>query len=112
METGVSNGVLDKKGTYSLDTIAKIISTYSDINLKWLLTGQGYMTENFPLSDIPDTSSGNENNYDKVMLNLSILNIELAKSNTELILSNKKLLDIVSELSNRNADAPDNRRRI
>jgi hypothetical protein len=98
LETGISNGVLDKKGTYSLDTIEKIITTYSDINLKWLLTGKGKMMENFSLTDIPDTFSDNENNYSKVMLNLSILNIELAKSNTELALSNKKLLDMVRSL--------------
>ena len=92
-ETGVSNGVLDKKGTYSLDTIEKIISTYSDINLEWLLTGNGFMTGNFSKSDTPNSFPGNQNNADKVMFNLSVLMVELAKSNTELITSHQKLLE-------------------
>jgi hypothetical protein len=95
LETGISNGVLDKKGTYSLDTIEKIITTYDDINLEWLLTGNGFMTEKFPKAEKPDTFPEYQDNYSKVMLNLSILNIELAKSNTDLILSNKKLLEMV-----------------
>jgi hypothetical protein len=95
LETGVSNGVLDKKGGYSLDTIEKIISTYSDINLIWLLTGKGAMTG--PVLEQPDTSPGNKNNDTQVMLNLSIVNVELAKSNTELVLSNKKLLEMLAD---------------
>jgi hypothetical protein len=95
LETGVSNGVLDKKGTYSLDTIEKIITTYPDINIEWLLTGNGYMTGNFLRTDIPDNFPANQDNYSEVLLNLSILNAELAKSNTELILSHQKLLEII-----------------
>lgn len=95
METGVSNGVLDKKGTYSLDTIEKIIATYSDINLEWLLTGHGYMTGNFSRSDLPDSFSGNQDNTGNVILNLSTLTVELAKSNTELIVLHQKLLKLL-----------------
>lgn len=94
-ETGVSNGVLDKKGTYSLDTIEKIISTYSDINLEWLLTGNGLMTGNFSRNDTSNSFPGNQDNSGKIMLNLSALMVELAKSNTELITSHQKLLEII-----------------
>jgi hypothetical protein len=97
LETGISNGVLDKKGAYSLHTIEKIVSTYPDINLEWLLTGNGRMMENFPVTDHPNIFSGNENNHSKAMLNLTILNIELAKLNTELAQSNQKLLEMVRE---------------
>jgi hypothetical protein len=97
IETGVSNGVLDKKGTYSLDTIEKIISTYSDINLEWLLTGNGKMTGNFSGNDLSDIFSVNPDNQGKVMLNLSSLTVELAKSNTALIVSHQKLLKLLDD---------------
>lgn len=43
IETGISNGILDKKSGLSMDTIEKFYSTYPEINPEWLLTGQGPM---------------------------------------------------------------------
>ena len=42
-ETGISNGILDKKSGLSMDTIEKFYSTYPEINPEWLLTGKGEM---------------------------------------------------------------------
>lgn len=43
IETGISNGVLDKKSGLSMETIEKFYSTYPEINPEWLLTGKGNM---------------------------------------------------------------------
>lgn len=52
--TGVGNGILDKKGGITADTIEKIISVYRDINLMWLITGVGEMlTENIKVVSEP-----------------------------------------------------------
>lgn len=40
-ETGLSNGFLDKKGTIGADKCEIIYSKYPDLNLEWLITGQG-----------------------------------------------------------------------
>lgn len=45
-ETGFSNGFLDKPGTIGADKCEKIIYLYSDINLNWLVTGNGEMLKN------------------------------------------------------------------
>lgn len=42
-ETGISNGILDKKSGLSMDTVEKFYSTYPEINPEWLLTGEGEM---------------------------------------------------------------------
>ncbi|ATA94667.1 hypothetical protein CGC54_10155 [Capnocytophaga canimorsus] len=43
METGLSNGILDKKSGLSVDTVEKIYSTFPEISLEWLITGKGEM---------------------------------------------------------------------
>lgn len=40
-ETGLSNGFLDKKGSIGADKCEIIFSHYPDLNLEWLITGQG-----------------------------------------------------------------------
>ncbi|MRJ10477.1 hypothetical protein EDL98_05205 [Ornithobacterium rhinotracheale] len=42
-ETGVSNGVLSQKNGLSEDNLMRFLNFYSDINPKWLLTGEGEM---------------------------------------------------------------------
>lgn len=42
-KTGISNGFLDKKGTIGADKCEIIGSVFSDLNLIWLITGQGNM---------------------------------------------------------------------
>ncbi|MDR3350912.1 MAG: hypothetical protein LBN98_04630 [Prevotellaceae bacterium] len=95
METGVSNGVLDKKGSYSLDTIEKIITVYPEINLEWLLTGDGLMMGNFPTSGVHNSFPACPDTSGKVLLHLSALSTELAQSNTALLRSHGKLLEII-----------------
>lgn len=43
IETGISNGVLDKKSGLSMDTVEKFYSKYPEINPEWILTGKGDM---------------------------------------------------------------------
>ncbi|WP_297628003.1 S24 family peptidase [uncultured Rikenella sp.] len=49
IQTGVSNGTLDKSSGLTLETVEKFYSIYPDINIVWLLTGQGEMLK----SDVP-----------------------------------------------------------
>lgn len=42
--TGISNGVLDKDGGVSEETIQKVLSHFREINPVWLMTGNGEMT--------------------------------------------------------------------
>jgi phage repressor protein C with HTH and peptisase S24 domain len=43
LDTGISNGVLDKESGLTEDNIEKFISTYRDISVEWLITGNGKM---------------------------------------------------------------------
>lgn len=43
IQTGVANGTLDKKSGITGDTISKIYKTYPEINLEWLIAGEGEM---------------------------------------------------------------------
>lgn len=43
IQTGISNGVLDKNSGLSMDTVEKFYSTFPEINPEWLLTGNGEM---------------------------------------------------------------------
>ena len=43
IETGLSNGILDKNSGFSMDTVEKIYYKYPEINLEWLVTGKGEM---------------------------------------------------------------------
>jgi hypothetical protein len=45
IETGVSNGILDKKGGLTLETIEKIYSRFPEINMNWLLFEEGEMVK-------------------------------------------------------------------
>lgn len=51
-ETGISNGVLDKKSGLSMETIEKFYSRYPEINPEWLLTGQGDMIEGIAYKNV------------------------------------------------------------
>ncbi|MBD1420806.1 hypothetical protein [Sphingobacterium chuzhouense] len=46
LDTGLSNGIIGKarrRGSLSQDNIAKILSTYCDLDANWLFTGEGEM---------------------------------------------------------------------
>ncbi len=61
LKTGVSNGVLDKKSSLSMNTVEKIYSTYPELNPEWLITGKGEMIkskqEAFPITTEPNPRS-------------------------------------------------------
>jgi hypothetical protein len=63
-ETGLSNGFLDKKGTIGADKCEIIYSHYPDLNLEWLITGQGEkLKENAKSEDFTDL----ENLFKKII---------------------------------------------
>lgn len=43
VETGISNGVLDKSSGLTVETLEKFVSKFPDANLTWLVTGVGPM---------------------------------------------------------------------
>lgn len=46
IDTGISNGTFDKKSGLTETNIEKFISTYQEVNVEWLITGQGEMIKN------------------------------------------------------------------
>jgi len=49
-QTGISNGTLDKKSGITGDTIMKIHAVYPDLNLNWLIAGEGEMLKSSAFS--------------------------------------------------------------
>lgn len=46
LEAGIANGIIGKarkRGSLSLKNIAKVVNRYSNLNPRWLLTGEGEM---------------------------------------------------------------------
>lgn len=77
IETGISNGVLDKKSGLSMDTIEKFYSKYPEINPEWLLTGKEEMLkpnikDSLPLETVRKTVRFSEETKNKQ--NLTVLN--------------------------------------
>lgn len=74
IETGISNGVLDKKSGLSMETIEKLYSTYPEINPEWLLTGRGNMLKADNENHDPNLvlHHGNRKTRDKVIENQEI----------------------------------------
>ena len=63
-ETGLSNGFLYKKWTIGADKCEIIYSHYPDLNLEWLITGQGEkLKENAKSEDFTDL----ENLFKKII---------------------------------------------
>ena len=60
-ETGLSNGILDKKSGLTLGSFEKIFSKYPEINIEWLLTGKGEMLKTFA-QNITQNGNTNVNN--------------------------------------------------
>lgn len=48
MQTGISNGVLDKETGLSEDNILRYLKAFPEINPTWLMTGEGNMHKNHP----------------------------------------------------------------
>lgn len=56
-QTGVANGTLDKKSGITGDTITKIYNAYPEINLEWLISGEGDMLKSSVFSLHSDLES-------------------------------------------------------
>lgn len=54
---GYTQGFLNSKGGISESKLMEISKTYSQLNMNWLLTGDGEMTKNIPESDAQMTFS-------------------------------------------------------
>ncbi len=71
IESNIANGTLDKKSGLSEDSIEKFISTFTDVNANWLVTGQGEMLKSSPVENnliVPDNKYGTkslERTYDE-----------------------------------------------
>ncbi|NDV78532.1 helix-turn-helix transcriptional regulator [Dysgonomonas sp. 511] len=53
-QTGIANGSLDKKSGMTGDTIAKIFKVYPNVNLQWLITGEGPMLNSSTVRNAAD----------------------------------------------------------
>lgn len=62
-ESGITRGVLDKESGISEDNIAKFIAYDSEINVNWLLTGEGEM---FKTKNEENLIKKNDKSFDKV----------------------------------------------
>ena len=56
IKTGISNGVLDKKSSLSMNTVEKIYSAYPEINPEWLITGKGEMLKPTPINELNESA--------------------------------------------------------
>lgn len=103
-QTGLSNGFLDKNNNISSDNIAIIISNYNDINLNWLIMGEGDMLTSesehsvSTLGSLHSLFETREAEH-KVILgqNSEIIkqNSDIIKQNSEVMRQNAVLLELV-----------------
>jgi hypothetical protein len=67
--TGLSNGYLDKVKELGADKILSIISFYTELNIEWLITGEGEMLKqegnNESLGLLNESNSGHSTNHTK-----------------------------------------------
>lgn len=67
VETGIANGIIGKgrkRGSLSLKNIAKIICKYSNLNARWLITGEGEMLNQ---NELPIQSNGTISIYKELL---------------------------------------------
>lgn len=60
IKTGLSNGYLDKTSNIGTDKVEKIVSAFPDIDINWLVTGQGNMLVSKQYADSEDIRTTNE----------------------------------------------------
>ena len=94
IETGISNGVLDKKTGLTELNIEKYLNTYEEINPTWLLTGKGNMyTDN--RNEINDIKQGSD--FSLSLLN-ALVNDEKIRKALKLIIG-KEINDFITTKS-------------
>ncbi|WP_298418096.1 hypothetical protein [uncultured Kordia sp.] len=94
IETGISNGVLDKKTGLTELNIEKYLNTYEEINPTWLLTGKGNMyTDN--RNETNDIEQGSD--FSLSLLN-ALVNDEKIRKALKLIIG-KEINDFITTKS-------------
>jgi hypothetical protein len=94
-ETGLANGILDKNSGLSAESIEKIYSKYPEINLHWLLTGEGEMLRK---EEIVQQALNNISSTINQTINFSKDYEELKKENKRLTQENSGLKDKIISL--------------
>ncbi len=90
-KTGISNGILSQKNGLTEDNLLKFLTYYTDINYKWLLTGEGEILFENEKQNLLQYENSNEL---KMIRDLAAENALLKKENEEL----KKAKDRFSEI--------------
>ena len=80
-QTGLSNGFLKSGSSLSVDNLRLISSTFRDLNVVWVITGEGDMVT--PLYG--HTQIGIENKIDNSSINIYGAEIEQLKKENELL---------------------------
>lgn len=76
---GLSNGFLDKNNHIGSDKIEKIIYKFPELNLNWLITGEGEMIKNEDSMSILNEKGTRYNRKEEVSDNYDYLISELRK---------------------------------
>lgn len=62
---GLPNGFLDKGENFGTDLLEKIYCTYPELNMVWLVTGQGQMLQEIAPNSAPNAAPNAENQAQK-----------------------------------------------
>lgn len=79
VKMGYTQGFLNSKGGISESKLMEISKTYSQLNMNWLLTGDGEMTKNIPESDaqndiqLPEVPEANKSETETIKSLLSVI---------------------------------------
>ncbi|MCD8439977.1 hypothetical protein [Tenacibaculum finnmarkense] len=95
-KTTLSNGSLDKKGTIGADKCELIYSVYPEINLEWLITGQGEMLKSAVIVEAPVVKEAID--YKEKYHNSLEENQDLNKENRLLYKENRSLRSEIDSL--------------
>lgn len=109
--TGLANGFLDKNDNIGSDNIEIIVSKYPEINLSWLVTGNGEMlvkndggcvlTQTFLEKISSSFEKSNEGMLAIIGQNGQVIkiNADIIKQNSELIRQHAEAMAIIQKLS-------------
>jgi regulator of replication initiation timing len=106
--TGITRGILTQKNGISEENIAKFLAYYTDINVEWLITGQGNMFKDKPndsplnLNDIhgSDKIEKLKIEIEKLTSEINELRIKNNELNEKLITAQETIIKIMSEKFN------------